>query len=87
MITELTELTKGLDGGYQSLTDDELKDHWAVLIYFRETGHTDQELKTWTIDNMRNGMITTVNDKSGAPVPGLPGMSNRDIIKRYLTES
>ncbi|NGZ08542.1 MAG: hypothetical protein CV088_04025 [Nitrospira sp. LK70] len=87
MITELTELTKGIDGGYQSLTDDQLEDQRAVLIYFREVGHTDQELKTWTINYMRNGMITTVNNKSGGPVPGIQGMSNRDIIKRYLTES
>lgn len=92
MITELTELTKGVKEGigregYQSLTDDELEDHRAVLIYFRETGHTDQEVRTWTSDDMRNGMITTVNNMQGIPVPGLQGMSNRDIIKRYLTGS
>ena len=81
LINELVDCTSGTDSYYQSLNDNEMADAEAVLAYYRETGHTDQEIKGWNTDEMRNGVITEINKKRGSEVKGLQGKSTIELIK------
>jgi hypothetical protein len=84
LITELANRTKDLVGHYQSLNDADLAGAGALLAYLRHTGsRTDQQLKTMSVDDMRNTVIVEVGaqTKRGRD---LQALRNIELIRLVL---
>jgi hypothetical protein len=80
LITELVGRTKDTVKYYQSLNDYDLAGAGALLVYLRETGsRTDPQIKTMSVDGMRNTVIVEVGAQTGRG-RDLQALSNMDVV-------
>jgi hypothetical protein len=84
LITELAARTRDTVGFYQSLNNADLAGAGALLVYLRETGRTDQQIKTMNADDMRNIVIVEVKDQTHRD--DLQALSNMELIQPVLGE-
>lgn len=86
LITELANRTKDAVSYYQSLNNADLTGAGALLVFLRERpSRTDQELKTMSVNDMRNTAIVEVNKRMGRSIRDLQALSSMDVVKSVLT--
>lgn len=85
LIFDLNTGSQPPDGGYESKTDDWLADQMAMLNYYSfQTKRSNEELKTQTIDGLRNHFMWVVGQVLGPEAPSnLQGLNNRKLIDLY----
>jgi Matrixin len=86
LITELGNRTKDAVSYYQSLNNADLIGAGALLVFLRERPtRTDQELKTMSVNDMRNTAIVEVNKRMGRSIRDLQALSSMDVVRSVLT--
>ncbi len=86
LITELANRTKDAVSYYQSLSNADLAGTGALLVFLRERpSRTDQELKTMSVNDMRNTAIVEVNQRMGRSIRDLQALSSMDVVRMVLT--
>ncbi len=86
LITELANRTKDAVSYYQSLNNADLAGAGALLVFLRERpSRTDQELKTMSVNDMRNTAIVEVNQRMGRSIRDLQALSSMDVVRSVLT--
>ncbi len=86
LITELGNRTKDAIGYYQSLNNADLIGAGALLVFLRERpSRTDQEIKTMSVNDMRNTAIVEVNQRMGRSIRDLQALSSMDVVRSVLT--
>lgn len=86
LITELANRTKDAVSYYQALNNADLAGAGALLVFLRERpSRTDQELKTMSVNDMRNTAIVEVSKRMGRSIRDLQALSSMDVVRSILT--